>query len=175
MVCYNDKWHSAHTFTEQAECFVNNRRNGFWNHAAASMGGGQYRIINNARDCIGPRLALFRDQPPQLPWSVVVVVLTTIPWSATSEIEPSPPPHPHPHPRLHLHPSTLTLTLERNPEPSSNCNVTLPTPRTHTPASTRPAVPQHWTTDDGYMRLCIAKGTLVPAKGRLVPARPAEP
>ena len=36
-------------------------------------------------------------------------------------------------------------------------------------------MPAGWTTDDGYMRLCIAKGTLVPAKGRLVPARPAEP
>jgi len=28
----------------------------------------------------------------------------------------------------------------------------------------RPAVPDHWATEDGYMRLCVAKGTLVPAK-----------
>ena len=30
--------------------------------------------------------------------------------------------------------------------------------------SVRPAVPEHWATEDGYMRLCVAKGTLVPAK-----------
>ena len=24
-------------------------------------------------------------------------------------------------------------------------------------------MPEQWATDDGYMRLCIAKGTLVPA------------
>ena len=29
--------------------------------------------------------------------------------------------------------------------------------------SVRPAVPEHWATEDGYMRLCVAKGTLVPA------------
>ena len=26
---------------------------------------------------------------------------------------------------------------------------------------TRPAIPQQWVTDDGYIRLCVAKGTLV--------------
>ena len=25
-------------------------------------------------------------------------------------------------------------------------------------------MPEHWVTDDGYVRLCVAKGTLVPAK-----------
>ena len=39
---------------EQAACFVNKRSEGFWNHAPASMGGGQYRLINNARDCTAP-------------------------------------------------------------------------------------------------------------------------
>ena len=53
---------------EQAECFVNKLSKGFWNHAPASMGGGQYRIINNTAGCIGPRLAVFREQPPQLRW-----------------------------------------------------------------------------------------------------------
>ena len=53
---------------EQAECFVNKLSKGFWNHAPASMGGGQYRIINNTAGCIGPRLAVFREQPPKLRW-----------------------------------------------------------------------------------------------------------
>ena len=30
-------------------------------------------------------------------------------------------------------------------------------------AFVRPALPEQWSTDDGYMRLCVAKGTLVPA------------
>ena len=25
-------------------------------------------------------------------------------------------------------------------------------------------MPEHWVTDDGYLHLCVAKGTLVPAK-----------
>jgi hypothetical protein len=86
-IVHLNEWPIVHT-SEQAECFVNNRRNGFWNQATASMGGGQYRIINNARDCFGPRLALFRNQPPQLPWSVP---------SETEEIEPSPPDRSSPH------------------------------------------------------------------------------
>jgi hypothetical protein len=31
-------------------------------------GGGQYRIINNTAGSVGPRLALFRDQPPAFNW-----------------------------------------------------------------------------------------------------------
>ena len=54
---------------ELAASFVNKRSEGFWNHAPASMGGGQYRIINNTAGSIGPRLALFRDQPPPCDWS----------------------------------------------------------------------------------------------------------
>ena len=54
---------------EQAACFVNKRSKGFWNYAPASMGGGQYRIINNTAGCIGPWLALFREEPPHLAWS----------------------------------------------------------------------------------------------------------
>ena len=54
---------------EQAASFVNTRSEGFWSHAPVSMGGGQYRIINNTAKSIGPRLALFREQPPQLHWS----------------------------------------------------------------------------------------------------------
>jgi len=55
--------------TELAACFVNKRSEGFWNRAPESMGSGQYRIINNTAGCIGPRLALFRDQPPPCDWS----------------------------------------------------------------------------------------------------------
>ena len=80
---------------ELAACFVNKRSEGFWNNAPKSMGGGQYRILNNTAGSIGPRLALFRDQPPEFQW--------------------------------------------------------LP-------------VPDHWITDDGCVRLCVAKGTLVPSK-----------
>ena len=35
---------------------------------------------------------------------------------------------------------------------------------THTLSPTRPSVPEHWITDDGQVRLCVAKGTLVPSK-----------
>ena len=80
---------------EQAACFVNKRSEGFWNHAPASMGGGQYRILNNTAGCIGPWLAVFREEPPHLAW---------------------------------------------------------------------PVTPEGWATDDGYMHLCVAKGTLVPVK-----------
>ena len=58
---------------EQAECFVNKLSKGFWNHAPASMGGGQYRIINNTAGCIGPRLAVFREQPPKLRWPALEI------------------------------------------------------------------------------------------------------
>jgi len=81
---------------ELAACFVNKRSEGFWNHAPANMGGGQYRIINNTAGSVGPRLALFRDQPPpQFYW---------------------------------------------------------------------PTLPEQWVTNGSYVRLCVAKGTLVPAK-----------
>ena len=80
---------------ELAACFINKRSEGFWNNAPKSMGGGQYRILNNTAGSTGPRLALFRDEPPEFQW--------------------------------------------------------LP-------------VPEHWITDDGCVRLCVAKGTLVPSK-----------
>ena len=53
---------------ELAACFVNKRSEGFWNHAPANMGGGQYRILNNTAGSFGPWLALFRDQPPPFDW-----------------------------------------------------------------------------------------------------------
>ena len=52
----------------QAMAFINKRSEGFWNHAPANMGGGQYRIINNTAGCIGPWLALFRDAAPYTEW-----------------------------------------------------------------------------------------------------------
>ena len=86
---------------EQAECFVNKLSKGFWNHAPASMGGGQYRIINNTAGCIGPRLAVFREQPPQLRWQVLsrsnpltlkaAPILTSYP----NLLHPHPSPIPH--------------------------------------------------------------------------------
>ena len=32
------------------------------------MGSGQYRILNNTAGYIGPWLALFREQPPNIHW-----------------------------------------------------------------------------------------------------------
>jgi hypothetical protein len=58
-----------------------NTQQGFWNHAPASMGGGQYRILNNTAGCIGPWLALFREQPPHLHWRA----------TSTSNPAPTPP------------------------------------------------------------------------------------
>ena len=52
----------------QAMAFINKRSEGFWNHAPANMGGGQYRIINNTAGCIGPWLALSRDAAPYTEW-----------------------------------------------------------------------------------------------------------
>ena len=53
---------------DQAACVVNKRSEGFWNSAPANMGGGQYRILNNTAGCVGPWLALFREQPPMIQW-----------------------------------------------------------------------------------------------------------
>jgi hypothetical protein len=56
---------------ELAACFANKRSEGFWNSAPKSMGGGQYRILNNTAGSIGPRLALFRDEPPPFQWQAI--------------------------------------------------------------------------------------------------------
>ena len=56
---------------ELAACFVNKRSEGFWNSAPKSMGGGQYRILNNTAGSIGPWIALFRDQPPAFNWPAI--------------------------------------------------------------------------------------------------------
>ena len=56
---------------ELAACFANKRSEGFWNNAPKSMGGGQYRILNNTAGSIGPRLALFREQPPPFQWQAI--------------------------------------------------------------------------------------------------------
>ena len=53
---------------ELAACFVNKRSEGFWNSAPKSMGGGQYRILNNTAGSIGPWIVLFREQPPNFNW-----------------------------------------------------------------------------------------------------------
>ena len=80
---------------EQAECFVNKLSKGFWNHAPASIGGGQYRIINNTAGCIGPRLAVFRDQPPHLRWpafSRSIPLILHPPITYPNLLSPSPEP-----------------------------------------------------------------------------------
>ena len=96
---------------ELAACFVNKRSEGFWNHAPAEMGGGQYRIINNTAGCIGPWLAVFREQPPQLAWSA----------------------HSRSSPQLVHHGGTLWPLL-----PSPTIPLTLPRPAHSAPASAPP-------------------------------------
>ena len=54
---------------ELAACFINKRSEGFWNRAPESMGGGQYRILNNTAGSLGPWLVLFREHPPPFDWS----------------------------------------------------------------------------------------------------------
>ena len=56
---------------ELAACFVNKRSEGFWNSAPKSMGGGQYRILNNTAGSTGPWIAVFRDQPPNFNWHAI--------------------------------------------------------------------------------------------------------
>jgi len=86
--------------TELAACFVNKRSEGFWNSAPKSMGGGQYRILNNTAGSIGPRLALFRDQPPPFQWQAI----------SRSNAHFLPKSKPHPSPTGHIH-YTPTQTL----------------------------------------------------------------
>jgi len=57
---------------ELAACFVNKRSEGFWNSAPKSVGGGQYRILNNTAGSTGPWIAVFRDQPPNFNWHAIL-------------------------------------------------------------------------------------------------------
>ena len=99
---------------EQAASLVGKCSGGFWNHAPPGMGGGEYRILNNTDGCVGPRLALFREQPPHLHWS------------ATSRSNPSSrPPRPSRRARetCSLAPDRLSLREQphcasRHPRPS---------------------------------------------------------
>ena len=88
---------------EQAASLAGKRSDGFWNHAPSGMGGGEYRILNNTDGCVGPSLALFREQPPHLHWS------------ARSRSNPSSRP---PRPRL-LAPRPAAFASPRTPSPST--------------------------------------------------------
>ena len=149
---------------DQAACVVNKRSEGFWNSAPVDMGGGQYRILNNTAGCTGPWLALFREQPPM------------IQWRAQSRFKP------RSLPAFHLSSPTLSRTPaltralivtrpnhsicpEPEPEPEPKPLAATYNPRPHLqPTLARSAIPEHWATDKGYIRLCVAKGTLVPAR-----------
>ena len=49
---------------------VNYVRMGFWNSSPPQLGlSGEYRIVNNTMDCAGPRLAVFKGEPFDLPWA----------------------------------------------------------------------------------------------------------
>ena len=76
---------------ELAACFVNKRSEGFWNSAPKSMGGGQYRILNNTAGSTGPWIAVFRDQPPNFNWHAISrFKLTPIVTSCLTRLEASP-------------------------------------------------------------------------------------
>lgn len=49
---------------EQTYVFVNSRRGGMWNIPSPRGGGGDYRVVNNTKDCIGPPVAIFSSSPP---------------------------------------------------------------------------------------------------------------
>eukprot|EP00964_Phaeocystis_antarctica_P117446 scaffold81285_cov63-Phaeocystis_antarctica.AAC.2 len=91
---------------ELAACFVNKRSEGFWNSAPKSMGGGQYRILNNTAGSIGPWIALFRDQPPNFNWH------------AASRLKLEPQPWPH-NPHFHFDPTSSLHQAKSRPVPSS--------------------------------------------------------
>ena len=41
---------------------------GFWKHAPAELGSGEFRLVNNTITCNGPWLVVFRFAPPDLKW-----------------------------------------------------------------------------------------------------------
>ena len=78
--------------TEQAAYFVNRFSKGFWNNAPESIGGGQYRIINNTAGCVAPWIAVFSGQPPQLNWRAESIAAFRLKSSALSHNLHSPEP-----------------------------------------------------------------------------------
>lgn len=48
---------------EQTYIFVNSKKGGMWNYPSPH-GGGDYRVVNNTKDCIGPPVAIFSSSPP---------------------------------------------------------------------------------------------------------------
>ena len=162
--------------TELAARFLNKRSEGFWNHAPASMGGGQYRILNNTASCLGPWLALFREQPPPFDWSLTYSSSRTkIELGSNQTTSPSRSLHALTFLMLapaHMQASTDCITaigsgIRGHTHPSSRpTNLTNSHLDTHScsQVACRPALPETWINEDGYVRLCIAKGTLVPAK-----------
>ena len=113
---------------EQAASLVGKRSDGFWNHAPPGMGGGEYRILNNTDGCVGPRLALFREQPPHLHWSAASRsnpsprpprLAPDLTWyhsaalashtPSPSSLDPRPSPDPRPGPRPRTRPPHSTL------------------------------------------------------------------
>jgi hypothetical protein len=110
---------------ELAACFVNKRSEGFWNSAPKSMGGGQYRILNNTAGSIGPWIALFRDQPPNFNWhaasrfkllspSLSLIVTSTLTrrqaFTKQNHLDPKPEPSTSSEPLPTPHPSSQSQT-----------------------------------------------------------------
>ena len=43
---------------------------GFWKRAPASLGGGEFRLVNNTITCEGAWLVVYREAPPpDIPWA----------------------------------------------------------------------------------------------------------
>ena len=51
--------------------FSNPHSVGFWGTAAASVGGGEVRLINQTNSCDGPMLVIYRHEPPTLRWAAM--------------------------------------------------------------------------------------------------------
>lgn len=49
---------------EQTYIFTNSKAYGVWN-APSRYGGGNYRVVNNTLNCIGPPIAIFSRSPPE--------------------------------------------------------------------------------------------------------------
>ena len=49
---------------ELRDAFANPLSEGFWKCAPPTLGGGQFRLVNNTQSCIGPCLIIYNGVPP---------------------------------------------------------------------------------------------------------------
>ena len=44
---------------------------GYWKPAPPALGGGFMRVVNNTKQCVGPWLVIYQDEPPNLAWDTM--------------------------------------------------------------------------------------------------------